>query len=610
MQTTLTSTLIEQSNYELIVQELDKFSINYNKVKHKLYKDIIKYFKLNHTHKLSPAKHNELKSSYQVNYKINSRQFNYIFIELTGNITSVLELNKGYLQETKNKILSLNKAIKSKQKTLDNLIEKINNTDYQTTKSLQKVQQVNLKSLKNKLYYLNKSLIKVTKKLTKLQNINESGNPHLCFGSKKLFRQQFEINKSNNLTGLKTKQDWDKLWLQSRNKTFSLVGSADETSGNSNCQLKKIDEINTKNNIFELKINLYPKETKLNNRYLTVKIKVHNDVKNYLVNMLTKSKENNEEIKQALTYRFYRNYNTIANKSNKFNDYKIFISLDKSKQAMQMISSKQLGTIGIDINANHISMTEVDRSGNLLFTKDFQLNLKNKSSEQSTNNISLAVKAITDYAIKVNKPLVIEDLNFSQKKLALKSGFNKTYNVMLSSFAYSKIIELVKSRCFDKGLELIEVNPAYTSKIGKFKYQSLYKLTTHQAASLVIARRGLLSYRKTVKIKITNKENKEVIIRDKVVTVINKEKTISNRTTKYYPFELPARNIQMKSNIYWSEVEQNYNKAKKNRNLLKLKNLIPDKQDLSGEISVVANSFGVQTLESTVTLNPDLISSF
>ena len=181
-------------------------------------------------------------------------------------------------------------------------------------------------------------------------------------------------------------------------------------------------------------------------------------------------------------------------------------------------------------------------------------------------------------------------------------------SLLLSSFSYSKIIQLFKSRCFDKGLELIEVNPAYTSKIGKFKYQNLYRLTTHQAASLVIARRALLSYEKTVKYK--SKENKEFIIRDKVITVINKEKTISNRITKYYPFELPARNIQMKNNIYWSEVEQNYNKAKKNRILLKRKKLIPDKQDLSGEISVVANSFGVQALEFTVTLNPDLISPF
>ncbi|MBC7475092.1 MAG: IS200/IS605 family element transposase accessory protein TnpB [Candidatus Sericytochromatia bacterium] len=604
MQTTLTSTFMEQSNYKSIVKKLDVFVVNYNKVKHKLYKDIIEFLIDNNTNKLSSAKHNELKSTYQKNYNINSRHYNSLFIELTGNISSVLALNKVYLQDTQDKILSLNKTIKYKQKTLDSLIKKIANQDYKikTSISIQKVDQSNLKSLKNKLYFLNKNLLKATTKVGKLKDINESGNPHLCFGSKKNFRQQFELKKDNNLTGLKTKEDWDKLWFQSRNKTFSLVGSADETGGNSNCQLIVIDQEHTQNNIFELKVNIYPEAIKHSDKYLKVKIKVHNDVKNYLFTVF-----NNKEIKQALTYRFYRNYNS---KSGRFDDYKVFISLDKAKQQPKIISSKQLGTVGIDINADHISMTEVDRNGNLLFTHDFKLNLKDKTSEQSTNNIALAVKEITDYAVKVNKPIVIESLDFSQKRLELKSGINKKYNVMLNSFAYAKIIELFKSRCFDKGLEVIEVNPAFTSKIGKFKYQNLYKLTTHQAASLVIARRGLLSYQKIVKLEYKNKETKEVISKDKLITVINKEKTISIRTTKHYPFELPARNIQMKNNFYWKEIEQNYIKAKKNRKLLKNKVLIPNKQDLLGEISVVVDSFGVQALESTVALNPYLTVPF
>jgi len=85
---------------------------------------------------------------------------------------------------------------------------------------------------------------------------------------------------------------------------------------------------------------------------------------------------------------------------------------------------------------------------------------------------------------------VIEDLDFKGKKKSLKSGVKKNYNVMLSSFAYNKIIQLIKSRCIDKGIELFEVNPAYTSVIGRLKYQKRYRLGIHQAASLVIARRG------------------------------------------------------------------------------------------------------------------------
>ena len=68
----------------------------------------------------------------------------------------------------------------------------------------------------------------------------------------------------------------------------------------------------------------------------------------------------------------------------------------------------------------------------------------------SLDKIACAVKKITDYAVKVNKPRVIEKLDFSSKKKELKSSYNKKYNVMLSSFAYSKIIQLVKSRSFER----------------------------------------------------------------------------------------------------------------------------------------------------------------
>ena len=117
MQITLSSTIIEQSNYDSIVKELDIFAVTYNKVKHKLYKDIIKYYKVNNTNKLSSDKQNELKSTYQNIYNINSRHFNSVLVVVTGNISSILELNKNYLQDTKDKILSLNKTIKSKQKS-------------------------------------------------------------------------------------------------------------------------------------------------------------------------------------------------------------------------------------------------------------------------------------------------------------------------------------------------------------------------------------------------------------------------------------------------------------------------------------------------------------
>ncbi|NCQ51751.1 hypothetical protein GW796_07650 [archaeon] len=117
MQTTLTSTLLEnQYNLIEIKTQLDKVVVLHNYIQRKLYKDIISYKIKNKVDILPKSKINELKSSYQTKYQINARQYNSISIELSGKINSVLELNKGYIEDTKDNILSLYKAIKSKKK--------------------------------------------------------------------------------------------------------------------------------------------------------------------------------------------------------------------------------------------------------------------------------------------------------------------------------------------------------------------------------------------------------------------------------------------------------------------------------------------------------------
>lgn len=537
MQTTLITTLVKsQSNFDNKIFQLDEMNTLLNRVERKLYADYQKYFKKNNDNKLRKEQINYLKSLYQKNFNINARQFNSIKMNLDSKIQATLELTKDYIEDTKENIKKLEKDIKAKKKSLE--IHLKNNSSI--------IDKKNIAKLKTKIYYLNKYLNKQQNKLNKLLLIDKTGNVHLCFGSKKLFNNQFNVN-SDNLVKFKNHKEWLKAWQYHRNKTFVLVGSSDETCGNTNCQLNHI-----KNNIYELKLNINPKAIKLTDRYTTFQIEIHNDKNQLIKNIL------NGSCKQAITYRFYKDI--------KCDNYKIFINIDKAKQRPSNISYKQLGAIGIDINIDHLAITEINHHGNLLKCWNIQLDFKNKTNMQSLNIISLAIKEVIGYAAKVNKPIVIEKLDFSQKKKELKNSYNKQYNKMLSNFAYKKIIQLLKSRCFDKGIEIVDVPPNYTSKIGKFKYQNKYKLTTHQAASLVIARRGLLSYTKEILIK-----DKKGNISKKNINVVNTEKTISNQNSKHYFFELPARNIQRENNFYWKEIEQNYLKAKQYRLLIKRK---------------------------------------
>ena len=70
-------------------------------------------------------------------------------------------------------------------------------------------------------------------------------------------------------------------------------------------------------------------------------------------------------------------------------------------------------------------------------------------------------------------------------------GESRKYSRMLSYFAYGKVKAYFLSRGYREGVEIIEVNPAYSSVVGRVKFMERYGLTVHQAAALVLARRSL-----------------------------------------------------------------------------------------------------------------------
>ncbi|GAA6621388.1 IS200/IS605 family accessory protein TnpB-related protein [Scytonema sp. NUACC26] len=99
---------------------------------------------------------------------------------------------------------------------------------------------------------------------------------------------------------------------------------------------------------------------------------------------------------------------------------------------------------------------------------------------------------LTSRALATKKTIVIEKLDFSEKKKQLHSG--RKYNRMLSGFAYAKFFELLKARCLKLGIKVIEVSPKYSSQIGVVKYMKRYGMGSDSAAGLVLARRGMGIY--------------------------------------------------------------------------------------------------------------------
>ena len=153
-------------------------------------------------------------------------------------------------------------------------------------------------------------------------------------------------------------------------------------------------------------------------------------------------------------------------------------------------TDRSLGAIGVDLNADHLAVVETDASGNPVNAFSVPLVTYGQSRHQAEAIIGDAVASVVAYARDAGKPIVLEKLDFRQKK-ALLEAESRRYSRMLSSFSYARVRACFLSRGLRQGVEVHQVNPAFSSVIGRVKFMERYGLSVHQAAALVLARRFL-----------------------------------------------------------------------------------------------------------------------
>lgn len=122
----------------------------------------------------------------------------------------------------------------------------------------------------------------------------------------------------------------------------------------------------------------------------------------------------------------------------------------------------------------------------------FKLGGKTKTDLQNISNY------VTRLALKTGKDVCIEDLDFKVKKSKTESKYGKKYNDMIHSLAYRQFSDVIENSTYRSKVNLIKVNPAWTSWLAKQIYCPTMKLNIHVGASYVIARRGQ-GYKDTLK---------------------------------------------------------------------------------------------------------------
>lgn len=374
------------------------------------------------------------KNDYLVRFGITARQFNAIARNLEGKIASVLELLplqkldfQAKIAKAKKVILKIKDAGKRHQK-------------------------------KRRLHILETRLVAVDQQIT-------SKEPRICFGSRKLFMQQYELEAN----GYANHDEWKQDWVAKRKSQFYVLGSKDETAGCLGCTISA-----NLDGTFNLRLRSMSKEA----RYILVE----NISIPYGQDMIREAMRN----PQAISYRFLRDEK----------GWRVFVTTNLPE--IKAISVKRAGAIGIDINADCLAISETDHYGNLVSSRVIPLVTYGKDSDQASAVVGDAVKEAIGLAVNARKPVVIEKLDFTKKKAALENE-DPGHSRMISSLAYNKIVQGIKSRAYRSGIEVLEVNPAYTSTIGAVNYAVRYGISTHQAAAFAIARRGMGFSEKPVK---------------------------------------------------------------------------------------------------------------
>lgn len=411
---------------------------------------------------------NELKRHFLRRFAISSRQFNAIRVTLEGQINGIKKRRPGLIKEA----------------------------ELRVCKSAKTVTRMEKKSPRSKqLHQKKRRLATLRGRLDRLKADEASGTVRICFGGRKLFRAQLDLHSN----GFQNRGQCKDAWEDARANQFFVLGSQDEVAGCQGCQTSMAAD-----GSLSLKLRLPDALTEYGKHVTIEGVRFaygHESIvaaleRSQRVQTTTAAgKPITKRIGTALSYRFLRD------------DFgwRVFVSVEVEPPLR--VTNRAVGAIGIDINADHLAVAEVDRFGNLVGAKRITTSTYGKSKPQTRAIAGDAAVAVAADAKAAGKPIVIEALDFQKRKAELGRHCPAKAR-MLSSFPYGAMVASLIGACFRAGVEVIEINPAYTSVIGAVNHAQTKGISVHQSAAMAIARRGLgLSERPTTRTAVSPTRN-------------------------------------------------------------------------------------------------------
>jgi IS605 OrfB family transposase len=450
---------------------------------------------------------NAIKTAFIAGHGISARQFNSLLTLLEGRYASVQEAGEARLDLLQAKLGKLEKKISTRGKKMASFAKISREVDARAKvgkgpTNAQAKKLLTRRDYERACFYQHQQkrrAMAVSRQIDSLKADLARPVPALVFGSRALLRERSKIGPRD----LQGQAAWRRRWEAARASGFLALGSKDETAGCQSC----IGDIVAEHRI-SLRLRLPDAICGTGERHLHLRdLELPMFGRAEIVAALMAHRTDGSE-RRALSYRFIRDGDW--NDGNNLSAWRICITLDQvvpeitdrgfdrredrrgqPTTAATGPSASFLGAIGVDVNGDHLAWAMIDRHGNPVSGRSgrIELPLRGKSSGWRATLIGNAARDLVKIAMELKLPLVLEQLDFRAKKRELTEE-GAHYARMLSSFAYAAIQTAIRRRALRLGVELVDVNPAWTSLIGRTNLATRYGISVHVAAAVAIARRA------------------------------------------------------------------------------------------------------------------------
>jgi IS605 OrfB family transposase len=286
----------------------------------------------------------------------------------------------------------------------------------------------------------------------------------VVFGGKRLFEKLCK----NHLTG-KLRERLKKQWRELRQGTLVSIGSKSD-KGN---RLTRFENINEQ---LHLRITIGHREF----IYAKVLREPSNSKDKWITFMAM--------LLESWQTKNYFAYTVELN----LRDGEIYGSVSFEIPTPEVKYTKENGVIAIDTNASpiHLAIVEVSKTGELVSYQTISLHhLLGLSQNSKDHQEWILANQIVDIAIQKGKAIAVE--NLKKLKRGMRGDGKAELRKRLHQWNAKKLLQKLKRVAMLKGVEVVEVNPAYTSIIGMLKYAPQLNIDKDIVSAYVIGRRAL-----------------------------------------------------------------------------------------------------------------------